>query len=797
MSNIFAFGRTTQHTSSAMITTVNDIFTASGVRQSTPSSVEIVTTNPTFAGITGLAAQLNGSLLASWAAGTGPTAPLIYDVYIQLSTATGLFVDGNKLPSVFTTAVYIFQLPGGALLVKDSTYFVGVRARDPLGNLSTTTVSMSAVSLGVQPSRVLAPGDIPAIVAAVWDELSASYVGAGKFGTHINTLLTRLSATRATNLDFLDAAMTSRASQTSVDAIQNNTRFVGVVPSVLVLPTSGSKSYKFYATLFDTAGSPEDPDTNLLNYRIETTGGSIIVATTAMTRTGVGQYETAYSVSSADPERALVVFFEYTENSVSFRQSRVTEVQEFESKLDTLLTRLSAPRAANLDNLDSPISTVPALTWDIPLASHQSAGSVGKALNDAAYSGSTLTPGDWSNIADTVWGKIRSPLNVFGTFGEALQGVFSVSRAAKIDNLDVLLSSRESEADASARANNDAAAHAATQSLIGTGNSGIATINAKLGTPVTTIAGDIAEVEAQTDAIEVKTAPLPTDPASQSATNIQIGLAVAAATAANVTATAIKAKTDNLPADPASQTAVNARPTNPLLDNDSRLATLDATISSRATPGNLSTLATTAQLSASQTAIQTDIAGVSTALATKPSTAQLAAAVAPLALQATLLSVGGIAASIQADALTADDVWTYSIRALTVPVDVTLDTSGLATSVQVTAAKDATVAALNQWTPVITAAIYTPTDEIEVLAWLNKNGQRSTSASNSTIWVYDGDNNLAFTSGPDTSDTPQGVFRFTRANASTVLTSGKTYTVKVEITQDSVTYTGNQSFTVF
>lgn len=109
---------------------------------------------------------------------------------------------------------------------------------------------------------------------------------------------------------------------------------------------------------------------------------------------------------------------------------------------------------------------------------------------------------------------------------------------------------------------------------------------------------DIALIKAKTDN-------LPADPASN--TQVNTRLASADARLNNLDATissrlptssyvapdnsdiaAIKVKTDNLPVSPASEpnvtavgNAVSMIPTNPLLTNDSRLANLDATVSSR------------------------------------------------------------------------------------------------------------------------------------------------------------------------------------------------------------------------
>ena len=551
MADILAFGEATQSTSAAGIPSAYDQLAPNGVTISTYQSVQQILTNPTFSGITSLTPQLNGSLLASWGVATTPNPVIEYDVYIQLSTATGLFSSPNKAKTIFGTADYIFALADGTILVSGSTYYVGIRARDPLGNQSTNTSSIAAVSVGVQPSRALAPTDIPAIVAAVWDELAASHISAGTFGsnldakvslratqasvnaiptnpllttdsrlntldanistratqtsitaldtklgtpagisvsadvaavksdtgttnsrvdvvlstratqtsvtaidtklgtpagasvsadvaavqadtddiqskigtpvstvsadiaavkgdtgatnTTVNTINTKIGtptgvsvsadvaavkadtasidtkvdvtlSTRATQasvnliptnpllttdsrLNNLDATISSRASAAQVAAIQNNTSFVGIVPNPLLLPETGSKDYPIYVRLFDGVGAPQDPDLNQMYLSIKDAAGATVVASTLMTKDAVGQYSYDYTVLSTDTQQALYAFFDYVENSVAFNQVRATEVVEFESKLDTLLSRLTPTRASNLDNLDVVVST--------------------------------------------------------------------------------------------------------------------------------------------------------------------------------------------------------------------------------------------------------------------------------------------------------------------------------------------------------------------------------------------------------------------------------------------------------
>lgn len=120
----------------------------------TPDACVADLTPPSFAGIATLVAQPNGCLLASWLAATDPTAPIWYDIFIQKATATGLFNSANLTYSTKLLSLKLFQDALGNYLAAGDTYFVGVRARDGVGNVDGNTVSLSAVSIGVLPDSL-------------------------------------------------------------------------------------------------------------------------------------------------------------------------------------------------------------------------------------------------------------------------------------------------------------------------------------------------------------------------------------------------------------------------------------------------------------------------------------------------------------------------------------------------------------------------------------------------------------------------------------------------------------------
>lgn len=189
------------------------------------------------------------------------------------------------------------------------------------------------------------------------------------------TLTGRLTTGRATKLDNLDVPVSSREAESdaasryaqeetdhaailaAVGSIPNNTTFVGIVPTELILPSTGSKTYTFYVNLFDQQGHPQDADSNQVNVTIKDTTGFVVVASTPMFRIDVGRYSYAYTVNDSDPQRALNVFFDYLQNAIAFTQPRVTNVVEFDTKLGAILALLTPTRAANLDKLDVNVST--------------------------------------------------------------------------------------------------------------------------------------------------------------------------------------------------------------------------------------------------------------------------------------------------------------------------------------------------------------------------------------------------------------------------------------------------------
>lgn len=106
-------------------------------------------TPPTFTGITGLTQRPNGSLRATWSTATDSLSNISYEIFVKLGNATGLFNNSNLIAVTRELVFDIYNLQDKTNLAKDSVYYVGVRARDSVGNIETNTTSLFATSLGV------------------------------------------------------------------------------------------------------------------------------------------------------------------------------------------------------------------------------------------------------------------------------------------------------------------------------------------------------------------------------------------------------------------------------------------------------------------------------------------------------------------------------------------------------------------------------------------------------------------------------------------------------------------------
>ena len=123
--------------------------------------------------------------------------------------------------------------------------------------------------------------------------------------------------------------------QSSVASIQNNTRFSASLPVPAIIPTAGSTTFRVPFSLFNTQGSPEDPDSQQIAVTIANASGvsrkSYLVgyvsevAPLYATRDQLGTYRVDFAVPYTAAQEELIFSFYYAENTIPFLQRRVTE----------------------------------------------------------------------------------------------------------------------------------------------------------------------------------------------------------------------------------------------------------------------------------------------------------------------------------------------------------------------------------------------------------------------------------------------------------------------------------------
>lgn len=187
-------------------------------------------------------------------------------------------------------------------------------------------------------------------------------LGAGNIPADVDTLLSRLSASRAGYLDNLNVGGLV-ASSAEATAIQNNTRVVRVVPVVIERPDSGSVVYRVELLLYDAVGNMEAPDSAPSIAVVDESGNSRDgnLDSTTMTLVSTGRYRSTYTVASSHDLEQLIFSFTVVEggNTRTYANAALvvdTTAVDFTStdraKLDELHdNRLTSARAGYLDEL--------------------------------------------------------------------------------------------------------------------------------------------------------------------------------------------------------------------------------------------------------------------------------------------------------------------------------------------------------------------------------------------------------------------------------------------------------------
>jgi hypothetical protein len=246
---------------------------------------------------------------------------------------------------------------------------------DTLGTLAIRATATGAVDyVGLREIVAFDPFSASSLGLSNLDATVSSrstYAGADTSGTA--TLLSRVTSTRATNLDNLDAAVSSRMATFTLP-----TNF-----SLLVVDANGRVDV---SKLSGTAQTARDLGANL-----DTTVSS------RSTYAGTDTAGTATLLTRLTSTRAANL-----DNLDATVSSRSTYAGADTAGTTTLLSRLTATRAGYLDNLSVAPPTAAAITtavWSEPLGAYNTAGTAGKSLmtaGNAADPWAALLPGSYT-----------------------------------------------------------------------------------------------------------------------------------------------------------------------------------------------------------------------------------------------------------------------------------------------------------------------------------------------------------------------------------------------------------------
>lgn len=371
-------------------------------------------TPPTFAGITGLTAQANGTLLPQWSAATDATPPVYYDLYIQEGTATGLFSLGNLTKSVFgVTSSPIFTLADGTPLANGATYYVGVRARDGVGNVDSNTASSFAVSNGVPDNSVLNA------IAGIWDQLRSAHTGSGSFGEALQGVL---SVTRAANLDNLDATVSSRLASAGYTA-PDNTGIAAIKAKTDNLPSDPASN---------TQVLTRAPASTALDNTVWTNAKAAFIDAAISSRATPSDVSAAQAflenlielVPGLVWDELLTAHTTSGTFGANAQNPPLSPTAVASAVWNALLSSYNAPGSfgANAQNPPLNPTQIADAVWDAPLASHTDAGSFGENAQSPS-----LNP---AQVASAVWDALTTAYADPATFGKLVQDILTAAQSA-------------------------------------------------------------------------------------------------------------------------------------------------------------------------------------------------------------------------------------------------------------------------------------------------------------------------------------------------------------------------------
>jgi len=225
-----------------------------------------------------------------------------------------------------------------------TNYIMGSSVQSDKDDEIDSIKSTVDTNLDTTVSSRAAPGDAmdlvaDAIKATTYDESTAYPI------TDADTGATRIARTGADGDTLETLSDQIDGVQTSVDGIQNNTRFVATVPTNMLVPDTGTTMYKITVHFYDSDGNMEDPDNNEIDVLYESvdgtdkdaffddaggitgaTAGTIDANMWKMVRISTGVYETYYKLPNTETPEQWTASFKLEEASTLLQYARSTNV---------------------------------------------------------------------------------------------------------------------------------------------------------------------------------------------------------------------------------------------------------------------------------------------------------------------------------------------------------------------------------------------------------------------------------------------------------------------------------------
>jgi len=309
---------------------------------------------------------------------------------------------------------------------------------------ATQASHVAAGSTGESLNNAGSGASASAIADAVWDEAKAGHVAAGSFGLELGTNQAEHDQTQAdiAALNDLDATAVENAvwdaSQASHLGAGTTGESLDDAGAAAATPAAIADAvWDEAASGHVAAGSMGELQANA-DVLTSSRQSEADAATRASTnQTEHDQTQTDIANIPAAPSAGVIADAVWDESlaahtgvgSMGENQNIIDDL-ELKSEADIRQAALIAEHNATQVDISN-IAAAPTVAdivdgvWDEPIAGHTTAGTTGKALDDAGGVGASP-----SDIADAVWDEVASGHNTAGTMGELQNNLLSVGTTA-------------------------------------------------------------------------------------------------------------------------------------------------------------------------------------------------------------------------------------------------------------------------------------------------------------------------------------------------------------------------------